>query len=128
MSNGQKQMKNKITVVKGLSPPTPQFPSFLQPSFLFPSPADFRDGQFTKNYYSPTHSSSSPSPPASPSSSPSSLSSPTTRKLLDIYGDSLKHVNRLLNSQYGRPTDIRKVPAHMPHFVQTEVMEDLQSS
>ena len=121
MKQGQEQVKNKINVVRGLPNILFYFTSFLQP-FTFHPPADFKDGQFTKNYFSQSETSSSPSSP--------SLSSPPSsgRKLLDIYGDSLKHVNRLLNVRYGRPSEVRKVPAHMPHFVQTEVMEDLQSS
>jgi hypothetical protein len=37
------------------------------------------------------------------------------RKLLDTFADSLRHVNRLFNQIYGYMA--RKVPAHMPHFI-----------
>lgn len=42
---------------------------------------------------------------------------------LDHYGSSLAHVNRLLSRAFG-PTQ-RYVPAHMAHFLQTEVIEDM---
>lgn len=47
------------------------------------------------------------------------------RHLLDTFADSLKHVNRLYNQLYGYAA--RKVPAHMPHFVDLEIMEALHS-
>jgi hypothetical protein len=47
-----------------------------------------------------------------------------SRKLLDMYGDSLKFVNRLLNLAFG-PTS-RKVPAHMPHMIDKKMVESLQ--
>ena len=37
------------------------------------------------------------------------------RRLLDTFGDSLRHVNRLYNKLYGFLP--RKVPAHMPHMI-----------
>ena len=46
------------------------------------------------------------------------------RHLLDTFGDSLKHVNRLFNKKYGHKA--RKVPAHMPHMVNREIMQELQ--
>eukprot|EP01127_Copromyxa_protea_P003779 TRINITY_DN1356_c0_g3_i1.p1 TRINITY_DN1356_c0_g3~~TRINITY_DN1356_c0_g3_i1.p1 ORF type:complete len:957 (-),score=219.28 TRINITY_DN1356_c0_g3_i1:368-3238(-) len=41
-------------------------------------------------------------------------------KKRDNYGDSLKHVNKLLNKEFGN--DPRRVPAHMPHFIDTEIL------
>lgn len=49
---------------------------------------------------------------------------PGRRRLLDKFGDSLIHVNKLLNKRYGRVA--RKVPAHMPHMIQKKVMEEAQ--
>lgn len=50
--------------------------------------------------------------------------SPTRRKLLDMFADSLIYVNRLFNDELG--LKLRKVPAHMPHFINITVMEELQ--
>jgi UDP-N-acetylglucosamine-lysosomal-enzyme len=47
------------------------------------------------------------------------------RGLLDNYGESLKFVNKLLNSEFGSAP--RRVPAHMPHYIQVDVMERLQA-
>jgi UDP-N-acetylglucosamine-lysosomal-enzyme len=47
------------------------------------------------------------------------------RKLLDTFADSLRYVNRLFNQVYGYVP--RKVPAHMPHFIDKHIMNDLQS-
>lgn len=44
---------------------------------------------------------------------------------MDVYGDSLRFVNKLLNRAYGH--EARKVPAHMPHMINREVMEELQN-
>eukprot|EP00762_Andalucia_godoyi_P002468 ANDGO_02653.mRNA.1 Exopolysaccharide phosphotransferase SCO2594 len=44
--------------------------------------------------------------------------------LLDSFGSSLRHVQRLYNKAYGTTT--RKVPAHMPHLIDKEIMESLQ--
>ena len=49
-----------------------------------------------------------------------------SRKLLDTYGESLKYVNRKLSKRYG--FDARKVPAHMPHLIDREVMQELQDA
>lgn len=49
---------------------------------------------------------------------------PARRKLLlDKFGESLIHVNKLLNKEYGRVT--RKVPAHMPHLIDKHIMEEV---
>lgn len=50
-----------------------------------------------------------------------------TRKLLgeDYFANSLKHVNMLYTKRYGHAA--RRVPAHMPHFIQREIMEALQA-
>ncbi|OQV20564.1 N-acetylglucosamine-1-phosphotransferase subunits alpha/beta [Hypsibius exemplaris] len=42
----------------------------------------------------------------------------------DAYADSLRHVNRLYNDAFG--IESRKVPGHVPHFVDRRVMEELQ--
>lgn len=46
------------------------------------------------------------------------------RKLTDTYGDSLVHTNRLITAIFGKKN--RKVPAHMPHFIDVSAMEKLQ--
>lgn len=46
------------------------------------------------------------------------------RHLLDMFAESLLHVNRLFNSEYGYQA--RRVPAHMPHFISKGIMERLQ--
>ncbi|KAM8974255.1 N-acetylglucosamine-1-phosphotransferase subunits alpha/beta isoform 2-T2 [Pelodytes ibericus] len=46
------------------------------------------------------------------------------RKLQDTFADSLRYVNKLLNSKFGFTS--RKVPAHMPHMIDRVVMQDLQ--
>lgn len=46
------------------------------------------------------------------------------RHLLDMFAESLLHVNRLFNSEYGYQA--RRVPAHMPHFISRGIMERLQ--
>jgi hypothetical protein len=42
----------------------------------------------------------------------------------DTYGDSLKTVNRIFNKRLGVVQ--RKVPAHMPHLIDRDVMQRLQ--
>ena len=49
---------------------------------------------------------------------------PHSRHLMDTFGDSLRHVNKLYNKQYGHKP--RKVPAHIPHMVNKVIMETLQ--
>jgi hypothetical protein len=46
------------------------------------------------------------------------------RRLLDTFGDSLRHVNRLYNAAFG--VAARKVPGHMPHMIDRHVMAELQ--
>jgi UDP-N-acetylglucosamine-lysosomal-enzyme len=46
------------------------------------------------------------------------------RKILDTFADSLRYVNRLFNQIYGYMA--RKVPAHMPHYIDREIMSNLQ--
>ena len=48
---------------------------------------------------------------------------PHSRHLMDTFGDSLRHVNKLYNKQYGHKP--RKVPAHIPHMVNKVIMETL---
>ena len=43
----------------------------------------------------------------------------------DTYADSLVRTNRLFNAAYSKKT--RKVPAHMPHMIDCEVMTSLQA-
>lgn len=45
--------------------------------------------------------------------------------MTDTFADSLRHVNRLYTREYGHAT--RKVPSHMPHYIQKEVMVALQA-
>ncbi|XP_041472270.1 N-acetylglucosamine-1-phosphotransferase subunits alpha/beta-like isoform X1 [Lytechinus variegatus] len=54
-----------------------------------------------------------------------SAQSGTQRRLLDTFGDSLRHVNKLFNKKFGYQA--RKVPAHMPHMVDVGIMNDLQA-
>mmetsp|Transcript_29765 Transcript_29765/g.41873 ORF Transcript_29765/g.41873 Transcript_29765/m.41873 type:complete len:1134 (-) Transcript_29765:66-3467(-) len=56
---------------------------------------------------------------------PSKFSPEVGRRLLDMYGDSLKWVNRLLNEEFGSSS--RKVPAHMPHFIDKKIVEQMQA-
>lgn len=46
------------------------------------------------------------------------------RRLHDTFADSLRYVNKLLNSQFGFTS--RKVPAHMPHMIDRFIMQELQ--
>jgi hypothetical protein len=48
--------------------------------------------------------------------------------LMDTFGDSLIFVNQLYNAQFGTPDAMRKVPAHMPHFIDAHVMRQLQAT
>ena len=47
------------------------------------------------------------------------------RMLLDTFGDSLRHVNRIYNKAFGYVA--RKVPAHMPHMIDKNIMAELQA-
>eukprot|EP00759_Apiculatamorpha_spiralis_P029324 PhF_6_TR31510/c0_g1_i2/m.46426/K08239/GNPTAB; UDP-N-acetylglucosamine-lysosomal-enzyme len=47
----------------------------------------------------------------------------TRRKLLDMFGDSLKFVNAKLTRRFGSAA--RKVPAHMPHLIDRDVMNEV---
>ena len=44
--------------------------------------------------------------------------------MTDTFADSLRHVNRLYTKEYGHAS--RKVPSHMPHYIQKDVMIALQ--
>lgn len=46
------------------------------------------------------------------------------RQLKDTFADSLRYVNKILNSKFGFTS--RKVPAHMPHMIDRIVMQELQ--
>ncbi|KAL2775782.1 N-acetylglucosamine-1-phosphotransferase subunits alpha/beta precursor, partial [Daubentonia madagascariensis] len=48
----------------------------------------------------------------------------TGRQLKDTFADSLRYVNKILNSKFGFTS--RKVPAHMPHMIDRVVMQELQ--
>ncbi len=48
----------------------------------------------------------------------------SNRRLLDTYSDSLIHVNRLYTKAFG--TEARKVPAHVPHMINVEFMNEMQ--
>lgn len=43
-----------------------------------------------------------------------------SRKLMDAYADSLIYVNHLYNKKFG--IEVRKVPAHMAHFMDRDIM------
>ena len=47
------------------------------------------------------------------------------RNLLDAFSGSLLHVNRIYNRAFGYKA--RKVPSHMPHMVDVDIMEELQA-
>ena len=47
-----------------------------------------------------------------------------SRHLMDAYGDSLRHVNRLFNRVFGAKN--RKVPAHMSHFIDVDITRRMQ--
>lgn len=47
-----------------------------------------------------------------------------SRHLMDAYGDSLRHVNRLYNRAFGPKA--RRVPAHMSHLIDVDIMTRLQ--
>ncbi|XP_076320133.1 N-acetylglucosamine-1-phosphotransferase subunits alpha/beta-like isoform X2 [Tachypleus tridentatus] len=51
-------------------------------------------------------------------------SSRKSRRLLDTFADSLRHVNKLYNDFYGSET--RKVPAHIAHLIDIDIMNSLQ--
>jgi UDP-N-acetylglucosamine-lysosomal-enzyme len=46
-----------------------------------------------------------------------------SRRLLDMYGDSLRYVSMLYNKHFGRET--RKAPAHMPHFLDRNILHEM---
>ena len=48
------------------------------------------------------------------------------RHLMDTFADSLRYVNKLYNKMYGYV--VRKVPAHMPHMINKEIMQRLQDT
>ena len=43
---------------------------------------------------------------------------------MDTFGDSLRHVNKLFNAAFGYTA--RKVPAHMPHMIDKDILIELQ--
>uniref|UniRef100_A0A2C9K5A8 N-acetylglucosamine-1-phosphotransferase subunits alpha/beta n=1 Tax=Biomphalaria glabrata TaxID=6526 RepID=A0A2C9K5A8_BIOGL len=47
------------------------------------------------------------------------------RQLLDTFGDSLRHVNHIYNKEFG--FQARKVPGHMPHMIDKNIMFELQN-
>jgi hypothetical protein len=62
-------------------------------------------------------------PSIATSLSPARLRRRHGRHLLDIYGESLVNVNMMYHRRFGK--DSRKVPAHMPHMIDTNVMKEL---
>ncbi|KAI1285369.1 N-acetylglucosamine-1-phosphotransferase subunits alpha/beta [Halotydeus destructor] len=50
----------------------------------------------------------------------------TGRRLLDVYGDSLRHVNRMYNQLFG--PFARRAPAHMAHFVDVDIVARMQAT
>jgi len=52
---------------------------------------------------------------------------PAGRRLLeDTFGNSLRYVNSLYRARYG--SEQRKAPAHMPHMIDRDIMEELQNT
>ena len=49
-----------------------------------------------------------------------------SRKLMDTFGESLRYVNQKYSKRYGY--EPRKVPAHMPHLIDRDVMQELQDT
>ncbi|XP_072047226.1 N-acetylglucosamine-1-phosphotransferase subunits alpha/beta-like [Amphiura filiformis] len=49
---------------------------------------------------------------------------PLQRKLMDAFSDSLRYVNKIYNIKFGFTS--RKVPAHMPHMIDVDIMNELQ--
>ncbi|KAH3745280.1 N-acetylglucosamine-1-phosphotransferase subunits alpha/beta [Pelomyxa schiedti] len=49
----------------------------------------------------------------------------SSRHLLDAFGDSLIYVNSLYNKEFGYSA--RKVPAHMPHMMNADVITEMQA-
>ena len=47
------------------------------------------------------------------------------RKPLDTFADSLVHVNKLYNQRFGFIS--RKVPGHIPHMIDIDIMKELQA-
>ena len=45
---------------------------------------------------------------------------------MDAYGDSLRHVNQLYNRVFG--SKARKVPAHMSHFIDVDIVKRMQTA
>ena len=48
------------------------------------------------------------------------------RHLMDAYADSLRHVNHIYNQVFG--VEMRKVPSHMAHFIDIDIMARLQTT
>lgn len=48
---------------------------------------------------------------------------PGGRHLLDMFADSLRHTSQTLTQKFGAME--RKVPAHMPHMINTDIIEEL---
>jgi hypothetical protein len=61
---------------------------------------------------------------SSQNSLPTKQRSKRRRRLTDTYGASLIHVNRLYNKEFG--VEARKVPAHVPHMIDREIMDEMQ--
>ena len=60
-------------------------------------------------------------PPRLPAAASPSRS--TNRRLLDMFGDSLKYGNSLMTRKFG--SALRKVPAHMVHLIDRDVVDEL---
>jgi len=82
----------------------------------------------TPNTSNPTSSPGSTHVPNGTAGSPGSTTqtnTTTAKKKIDTFGESLKYVNRLYTKEFG--AEPRKVPAHMPHFIDVAIMEELQA-
>ncbi|OQR91699.1 N-acetylglucosamine-1-phosphotransferase subunits alpha/beta, partial [Thraustotheca clavata] len=47
----------------------------------------------------------------------------------DTFGDSLRHVNKIYNAVFGKTDtpDRRRVPSHMPHFIQKKLLSEMKA-
>ncbi|OQR97629.1 N-acetylglucosamine-1-phosphotransferase subunits alpha/beta [Achlya hypogyna] len=45
----------------------------------------------------------------------------------DTFGDSLRHVNKLYDTAFGKALKARRVPSHMPHFIQKRLFRELKA-
>eukprot|EP01119_Soliformovum_irregulare_P013098 TRINITY_DN3457_c0_g1_i1.p1 TRINITY_DN3457_c0_g1~~TRINITY_DN3457_c0_g1_i1.p1 ORF type:complete len:1204 (-),score=445.63 TRINITY_DN3457_c0_g1_i1:46-3657(-) len=88
------------------------------------SPPEFRHGEQQHDHEDLIYPWEIDVPKIDDSQAPFNLKFSTGRKLKDHYGDSLKFVNNLMNQAFG--SSPRKVPAHMPHYLQKSIIQEMQ--